>query len=356
MSIFCTVTLGDFEIAGRSTRLYRVVRYALSLRDVFTDHTLYMIAHDIRAHTKMEERDVSEIRVRSFTKAADVDAAVRAEGRIAYAEVPAPEYHATQAVSQSTLKKLSESPSKLRWELNNPSRTSSSALTIGSAVHCALLEPDKFEDQFIAMPKVDRRTKEGKARYEEFERIAKGRTILSQDEMDAVVRIHQRASDDDRLGVFFKGGHREMSFFVRDELTGLVLRCRPDQIVDTPHGQFIVDLKTTDCAKKEVFERDILKYGYLTQAAFYMDTVEAATGRRPDGFVIVAVEKSRDCDYTTWVMPDDVLAYARTEYRALLDTFAGCVTNDVWPGYAREMIEFKLPHWKRQQIEAGEEW
>ena len=289
--------------------------------------------------------------VTQFTTAAEVDEAVRKAGRLAYVDVPAPAYHATQAVSQSTLKKVAASPAKLKWEREHPRYDTPAAFKIGTAVHLALLEPDKFDTSYTSMPKVDRRTKEGKAKAEEHERAANGRIVLTEDEMDIVQRIYARSRADKELGVYFEGGSHELSFFAQDEQTGLVLRCRPDQLVTVNGLQVVVDLKTTDCATESVFEKDILNYGYLTQAAFYMDTLEAATGRRPDAFVIVAVEKSRDCDYTTWMFDDDTLAFATEEYRRWLSVYADCVKTGVWPGYKRGLISYKLPKWKVNKFE-----
>ena len=169
--------------------------------------------------------------------------------------------------------------------------------------------------------------------------------------MDAVCRIHQKAYNDDLLNKLFNTGKKELSFFLKDPATGLVLRARPDNILEKKSGAlYLVDLKTTDCAQEYVFSRDIIKYGYHTQAAFYMDIYEQTTGRRPDGFIIVAIEKSRDCDYTTWAMPEQVLAEASREYRSWLDQFKYCLSSNEWPGYPKSVIEFSLPSWKQQQI------
>jgi len=288
-----------------------------------------------------------------FETALDIDEKIKRTGSLGFVEIPSKEYHATRAVSQSLLKWLAQSPSKLRWHLDHRKEEKDSpARRIGSAVHCAILEPEKFETSVVVMPDLDRRTKVGKAAYEEFQALADDKIILKNDEMDIVNRIYQKSRNDDLLNKLFKTGKKELSFFLKDPSTGLVLRSRPDNILEKKSGAlYLVDLKTTDCAQEYVFSRDILKYGYHVQAAFYMDIYEQVTGRRPDGFVIVAVEKSRDCDYTTWTIPEDVLREATKEYRGWLEQFKRCLVTNEWPGYSKSVIEFTLPKWKQQQLE-----
>ena len=96
----------------------------------------------------------------------EVDEQIKEKGKLGFVDIPAKEYHATKAVSQSLLKRLGQSPAKLRWHLDHPQdEKDSPAKRVGSAVHCALLEPEKFESSVVVMPDVDRRTKAGKAAY-----------------------------------------------------------------------------------------------------------------------------------------------------------------------------------------------
>jgi exodeoxyribonuclease VIII len=271
---------------------------------------------------------------------------------VGYVDIPARDYHGMDDyVSNSMLRKMKESPAKFKWEMEHP-RRSSPAQSLGTAIHAALLEPDVFERTYAAMPKFDRRTKVGKSSAEEWEASNKGKEPLSQDDMDTILRIHARVSDDEFFGQFFGGPYTESSFFAQDQETGLHLRCRCDNMLMDKN--IIVDLKTTDCASRYVFNGDITKYGYLTQGAFYMDVVHAATGTRPDAFVIVAVEKSRDCDMQAFFFDDDALKAGRAMYRSWLLKLRECRASNVWPGYPREFIPYKMPSWLEAAVADGE--
>jgi hypothetical protein len=94
-----------------------------------------------------------------------------------------------------------------------------------------------------------------------------------------------------------------------------------------------------------VFNKDITDYGYLTQAAFYCDLVEAASGWKPEAFVIVAIEKSRDCDMVAFYFEREVLDVGRKIYRKWLTRLNDCLKSNQWPGYDLEFVRYQPPEW-----------
>lgn len=77
--------------------------------------------------------------------------------------VTADEYHADRTrVRFSSLKDFDRNPELYykRWVTGELKSSESDSLKIGSALHCSLLEPSKWEERYIIAPKVDRRTKE----------------------------------------------------------------------------------------------------------------------------------------------------------------------------------------------------
>ena len=69
-----------------------------------------------------------------------------------YFDLPIDQYHADPAISSSGIKLLLKNPQKY-WDKSamNPEKESADtdALRVGKAMHCLLLEPEKFEDEFI---------------------------------------------------------------------------------------------------------------------------------------------------------------------------------------------------------------
>lgn len=66
-------------------------------------------------------------------------------------------YHACNAIGHSSLCKLGRSPAHYKVSLN--SKFTSKAMTMGSAVHCAILEEDLFDDKFFVKRKIDKPSK-----------------------------------------------------------------------------------------------------------------------------------------------------------------------------------------------------
>ncbi len=137
-------------------------------------------------------------------------------------------------------------------------------------------------------------------------------------------------------------GKAEQSFYWVDQKTGELCRMRPDWLRD---DDLIVDLKTTEDASAEGFARSIAKFRYDVQDAFYSDGFEAVTGRKPKGFVFIAVEKKPPYAVGVYVLDAESKELGRAMYRADLDRFAECVKSNTWPGYGDKIVKVMLPAW-----------
>ena len=86
--------------------------------------------------------------------------------------MPAEQYHATDAVSASLLKQIAKSPAHAKAYLSQQQEPTA-AMLFGTAFHCAVLEYEKFTQQYAVFVG-DKRTKDGKATYEAL--VAEGKT------------------------------------------------------------------------------------------------------------------------------------------------------------------------------------
>lgn len=86
-----------------------------------------------------------------------------------YFDISNEDYHAGDGVSKSQLDMVAKNPALLKWVQAAPEdEEKKSALDMGTALHCLLLEHGEFDKRFIVSPKFDRRTKQGKADEEAF--------------------------------------------------------------------------------------------------------------------------------------------------------------------------------------------
>ena len=256
--------------------------------------------------------------------------------------VPNDKYHASQGTSKSQLDQFAKSPAHYLASLTTQ-RKETPAMRIGSIFHGMILEP---ETTHIAVaPVCDKRTKEGKAIFAEFEANNARSCIVTAEEgemlngMVASVMAHPAAR-----ALLSGPGIAEGSCFWHDERSGELCRCRPD-FYRQDLG-IIVDLKSTEDASPEGFARSIAKYGYHRQNAMYADGVESSTGDFVKGFVFVVTEKS--APYCTAVYSLDMqgVEIGRDQYKRLLLDLADCKVAKKFPGYSDRIETLSLPAWE----------
>ena len=188
------------------------------------------------------------------------------------------EYHSKPGMSKTKLWRIIEkNPQWFKYCEDNPPDSNSPALLFGGALHKAVLEPEGFDDEYIISPKFDRRTKDGKEGYAEFEMSRGGRDIISLDdktvidEMVTAIRSHKYAD-------FLTRGQVEQSIYWVDDLTGIDCQARPDCFKVIDGRGIIVDLKSCASADTETFRREAIKYGYDMQAAMFKTGCEKEFG------------------------------------------------------------------------------
>jgi len=193
-------------------------------------------------------------------------------GKIAYRteKISIKSYHARPEISKSDLDLLARSPAlfKMKDELKKPP---SEALILGSAVHKLVLEPNDFLSEFSVAPKVDRRTREGKATYKDFLENLGDKTPISCDSIKTALKMATSVLTDKDATFFLKDGLAEQRYF--SEIEGVAVRCRPDFYNENLNT--IIDLKTTSDASEVGFTNSIGNLNYHVQAAFYSDILRS---------------------------------------------------------------------------------
>lgn len=188
------------------------------------------------------------------------------------------EYHSHPAVSSSTFKEIWK---KSVYHAVNKEWDSTSSMDLGTAVHTMILEPEEFNDQIYVMPKIDRRTKQGKEEYQKVLLKSQGKVIITPEQMEVVKRITHNALSNNRVYDLLKG-EREISHY--SEIDGVPIKARPD--VYNPDNGMIADIKTCQNNSPRAFRSDVKKYGYHLQAIFYCKVL----GLDPLNWRFIAVE------------------------------------------------------------------
>ena len=244
------------------------------------------------------------------------------------------EYRKKEGISSSDLKRMMKSMASWKYYHDNPDDNDTEALQFGRAYHKLMLEPDDFDNEFVVSPKFDRRTKEGKAAYEEFLKSSEGKEVINEETYQKLLEMQIALYNTPFVKLLIKGEH-EKSIFWKDEQTGITLKCRPDSFGRIKDQYIAIDLKTTKDAETDHFMRDALKLGYDLQAYHYCDGLEHEY-KKPFKFIFIAQEKT--APYLVNVLEaDEYFMKNGKELRdSLLEKYKMCCETDTWPGYMDE--------------------
>jgi exodeoxyribonuclease VIII len=264
------------------------------------------------------------------------------------------DYHRHSAVSKSHLDLVARSPLHYWARYVDPKRVDpdpTAAMLLGTAVHTHILEPDEWTARYIAGPEaLDRRTKAGKEAWAAFEADAAGRTVISRNDADLVLAMGRAVRNHPAAAMLLaRPGAAETTWMWHDADTGLQCKCRPDWL--TTDGSLIVDLKTTEDASPAGFRKSIANFRYHVQAAWYLDGIERATGKRPEQFLFVCVEKKAPHAVAVYAADAEMIDAGAKHARLDLDTLAVCKAADAWPGYSHQIEPISLPAWMRPKAD-----
>ena len=265
-----------------------------------------------------------------------------------YRDISSSEYHSGKGLGASHLRELLRSPLHYITSINSLSKETP-AMKLGTATHCAILEPERFDIEYIEAPVVDRRTKDGKALWSELEQS--GKIVLSADEyskvseMASAIRKHELASK------LISGGASEQSVYWNQKVSSLdvpeiLCKSRPDYIKPLKKGYVIVDIKTTQDANIFEFQRKAYyKWYYHLQAAHYVRGFEAVTGEKVIAFMYIAIESEPPYAISVFKAGSDYLEAGMQKTQELYELYATCVANNNWPSYSSGIQELRLPKW-----------
>ena len=245
------------------------------------------------------------------------------------------DYHANSALSASGLKELAKSPAHYRAS-RIVFREETPAMRLGTAVHCAILEPERFAVEYVGA-NLDLRTKDGKAARDQY--LAAGKTILTSEDYGTVEAMRDAVMSHPTAGALLSQGRAETSVFA--DLDDVSCKCRPDWLRD---DGIIVDLKTTISASPRDFGRTVANFGYHLQQHHYLATCQAA-GLNVTRFLFIAVEKTPPFGVSVNLLDDAALEVAANQHDRLLSLYRECRADDRWPCYPDDICITSLPAW-----------
>lgn len=263
----------------------------------------------------------------------------------AIAEAAADAYNAIPAMNWSNLKHIAVSPRMFRYRQEHPEERKQ-AFVFGGAVHCKILEPEKFDKRYAVYEgKRDARAKD----WQTWQAVNPGVEALKPHELERVEACAQAVLEDRDASKLLQGGRREEALTWTDELTGMPCKGRLDYI----RPDLFVDLKTARDPSPAKFQRAAIEYGYAPQVAFYHDGAVQARRIPADSLPYVVAVQNKGCfDVVSFQLTPAMLEYGCMVYRALLRRLRECMDADLWPGVAPGLQQLDVPPWAEQRVQA----
>lgn len=262
------------------------------------------------------------------------------------------DYFKIKALSNSALTCLKQSPEVFRdrYILGKP-QAESDAFRIGSAVHCMVLEPHLFSERYAAAPRVDKRTKQGKADWEIFQSAVGGRELLTEDENAEIIATAQAFGKHAEL-VDMLSSEKIIEQPIYFELFGQQFKAKPDCVILS--RSTIIDIKTTASVKPRKFAWSAIDYGYHRQAAIYMHACELKY-QKPFRFLFACVEKKYPYEVSVSELDGEDVADGWDQVEKLVEEYQRRKEKNYWlPKHSSGIVPLRLPKVKEEDYEESE--
>jgi exodeoxyribonuclease VIII len=267
------------------------------------------------------------------------------------------DYAVLPAINFSKLRRFSLTAAHARFFMENPP-VETKALSFGHLMHTVILEPQKVDENFLATPKLDKRTTKGKQAWAEFQRIAAGRTIVTQDEMVMCQNIRREVASHAaaRELLYAQGGGNEVSIVWKDAATGLLCKARLDRVGALNAQGVIGDVKSSGKpATLRNWQRSCYDFGYYEQAAMYSDGAQALFPL-PEGqdrkFIWVVCESAPPNLIRLFEADYDALQFGYQQFRDHLEHYARCIESGEYPGWEEGIEIAGLPAWAQKTFDS----
>lgn len=260
-------------------------------------------------------------------------------------DVPPEHYHAWAAASHSRLCTVEVSPAHLRAGVEKLSKWTRD---MGTAIHAAILEWDRFQREYAQAKQCEATTGKGTQCSKLGTGVYGGQWLCSTHRPDIgesecfvlnptqtqqVLAAREAVMRHPEARRLLAGEWNEASAYWIDDEFGVPCKARIDHINEVE--DCTVELKTTRDASHEAFGVDAYKFRYYRQGAWYLDAL-----RRFDDVLllnpthrIIAVEYENPALPVVQVyrVPDWLLQAGHLEQRTLLARYAECVQRNHWP-------------------------
>lgn len=181
-----------------------------------------------------------------------------------------------------------------------------------------------------------------------------GYSFISED-MSMIIKALERNYywyGDGIIPQLLKGAYSEVSFYGKDEETGLDVRVRPDyfNVEENIGVNAVISFKTTRADDLGKFYYDCAKLKYELSEGMYQEVMSSITGRNFNVTIMIMLQTVEPFDVAVLFWSPDDLANGKYKYHYALSIVKDCFEKKWFPGYdanaeegARGIIDMQLP-------------
>ncbi|MGI9500379.1 MAG: PD-(D/E)XK nuclease-like domain-containing protein [Geminicoccaceae bacterium] len=247
-------------------------------------------------------------------------------------------YHALPYLSRSTIHTLlTKSPAHAKM---GAQEEPNGAMRLGTVWHKLVLGKG---DEYAVSPYDEYRTKDAKAWRDE--QLEAGLVPIKRKEFDIAQQmaetLHEQLGHHEIGNVFDRPGRAEVATIWQDG--GVWCRALNDWLPEDVTA--IYDLKSSESASTDAFQRVAFAHGYHLQAHWYARGVAAVTGQDAlqIPFRFVVQESSPPHFVNVIEMSGEALFMAEEQIQKALRIWKQCTKSGKWPGYGHKVREIDPP-------------
>lgn len=266
--------------------------------------------------------------------------------------VPVEQYRADKGYCQSDLKAFGKarSPFHFKYEREQPQEMTP-ALRIGSCVDSAIHDTaEEHMGKFVVWEGARRSGKD----WADFSENHASQIILTRDEGDTVSDCIFSLTKHDDTQKILAACHKQVAVIANHAEHGWRLKGLLDLLPDRSRcsdmlAGYAFDLKTAIDASPDGFSDACFKFGYATQAAFYMQLLEySGVHIETFGFIVVETVPPHQVAIHFIQRGSAEYIYGISQIENLLPRYHKCVSENSWPSYGNE---WQAVRFKRYQLQ-----
>lgn len=237
------------------------------------------------------------------------------------------DYYEIDRLSNSMIKLINKSYAHY---LGNKNSKTTQAMKVGNAFHASILEPNRFEKEYVVKPPNMSFTKKDGIAWRD-EKLNNGFTIITSEEFE-FFKASKMNLENHRLYPLLQG-ETEIEKEVYFDYRGVACKAKYDLINHS--NRIIFDLKSiANCSKAET----VAKYDYSSQGAFYQLSSKIEFGEEYT-FVLIFCEKEFPNGIKFITLTPETIEYGMKFIDNGIDKFLYLQENpDCFTGYSDNFI------------------